>query len=883
MQAPYPLNPNGYTMPGNQPQQGPPMSALSDGSDHDPSLLALRRSQSDEQHFYTASPTTLDASSLSQRGAGSVVGLAQTAPNPHKYPRSSHGSQSEPFRSHPRLDTTHNTAHYRPTSASSYDSLNTSRQVQNGYVEEGFSLPQTFPSIVSLPAAKFNATQPSVQGGSSNLTNSSVLMSALESQTGYDSYAQHGLSGVDPSLIDAGSNPFPMSYWTNDGYGNSPRNTEDFVNLLLCDTAYPQTHSPGGLRQSSMSFGGNAFMEDDRLTGLNYDPIYGSGGLNISPQHPMALKNILDPADLHAILSSEKRKEVLELVHSRFNDHSPVSEQKGHIFAGDQDADGHVLSLRQMQLYIRSYWYHFHPQMPILHKPTFSADKAHNLLLIAVIAIGASCLDKMHGADLTAAGADLANFLAWHLRGEVFKDKDFTPPAQLWVFQTLLLLEVYEKMYSTRMLHERAHIHHGTTLTLMRRGPCLIVKPPLDSPPNENTGTGMNGEHHMNATNTPDKWWNHWVTNEATRRVAFAAFIVDSIHATMFGHQATMVAHEMKLALPCDESLWSAATSAEVAKKESDLRAKGVKSMTFFDGLKNTLKGKPVHTNSFGRTAIMAGLLSVTFHMNQRDVQIYHLGALKALGGKDVWRGPLTKAFDSWKQDFDSNMIKENNSIQYASARFDEENIFESRVVLHHLSHMAMHVDIVSCQIFAGARRLLGRTTLPADYEIAQKRIRGNWAPRASARHATFYAIKFLAQVLVPEVNGLYTANGSASVYSPRDDFLLNRPWVLYFAMLVVWCYGYALDGPLKEPPNFATAEEQQFDMTQYLTKFGNVQAPQDLGTMTGRNACLGLLYVLQKKFNKCRWQLLREAATLLGNCIDKLRGDEEKLGNERH
>ena len=706
-------------------------------------------------------------------------------------------------------------------------------------------------------------------------------MSTMDATGNYNNYSANGLPGLDTNMMDANANGYHVPYWDGDAYGSSPRNpTDDFVNMLFNEQTYPQNGSPGGPRHGSLSsFGATAFMEDfDSLSrsqyGLENEMLDGNGGPSIPQQHPMALKTILDPASLHAILSDEKRREILDLIKTRFTDYAPVSKQKDDLLHGNPDAEGHVLSLRQMQLYIRSYWYHFHPQMPILHKPTFSANNAQNLLLIAVVAIGASCLDKMHGSDMTEAGSDLSNFLAWHLRGEVFKHKDFSPPAQLWIFQTLLLLEVYEKMYSTRVLHERAHIHHGTTLTLMRRGSSLIGRSPLDSPPTETAGSETNNNAQIPASNTPEQWWNHWITNEATRRVAFAAYIIDSIHATMFGHQATMVAHEMKLALPCDESLWSATSSAEVAKREADFRAKGIKSMTFFDGLKSTLKGKPVQTNPFGRMAIMAGLLSVTWHMNQRDVQIHHLGALKALGGKDVWRGPLTKAFDSWKDDFDASMTKENISFTYSAAKFDEENIFESRTVLHHLSHMAMHVDVVSCQIFAGAGRLLGRTTLQTDYEIAQKRIRQNWAPRASARHATFYALKFLAQVLLPDSCGPYASPKVASTYSARDDYLLNRPWVLYYAILVVWSYGYALDGPIKDPPALGTTEEQYNDMRQYLAKFGSIQAPLDLGTMRDRNACLGLLYVLREKFDKCRWQLLREAAKLLDNCVDKLRGE---------
>ncbi|KAL9629958.1 MAG: hypothetical protein Q9164_006646, partial [Protoblastenia rupestris] len=641
-----------------------------------------------------------------------------------------------------------------------------------------------------------------------------------------------------------------MPYWNADGYSHSPRTTtEDFMRLLFNESSYPQSSSPGGPRQGSMSFGSTAFMEDyDSFSrgpyAFSHEPMNGHGGQNTPQQHPMALNNILDPVSLHAIPSDEKRKDILKLIQTCFIDAAPVLKQMKALLDGDWDAEGHVLSLRSMQLYIRSYWYHFHPQMPILHKPTFSADKAQNLLLIAVIAIGASCLDKMHGVDATEAGAELSNFLAWHLRGEIFKHSDFLPPAKLWIFQTLLLLEVYEKMYSTRTLHERAHIHHGTTLTLMRRGSSLIGRSALDSPPdsrNEHIGPSADDDPSAPVSSTPEQWWNHWITNEATRRVAFAAYIIDSIHATMFGHQATMVAHEMKLALPCDEQLWSATSSAEVAKIEANLRAEGVRSMTFFDGLKNTLKGKAVRTNPFGRTAIMAGLLSVTWHMNQRDVQIHHLGALKVLGGKDVWRGPLTKAFDSWKQDFDSSMSKENISLSYPAAKFDEENIFESRTVLHHLSHMAMHVDVVTCQIFAGAERLLGRTTLQSDYEIAQKRIRQNWAPKPSARHATFYALKFLTQVLLPDSGNSYASPAGFTTYSARDDFLLNRPWVLYYAMLVVWSYGYALDGPLKNPPTLSTLEEQTADMKRYLSRVGGIQAPLDLGNMKDRNACLGL------------------------------------------
>lgn len=880
-QESYHAGPGNLGLPAHQRMQSPGSSTMTGMTDYTTTNVPLKRSYSDEQ-YYPNVQNSFETGLMLKNAPSAPYDMPpkEAGPTPSKFARLQKANHSEAYRPRPPLNLRTDPNQGRPSSASSYDSLTVQNAItpghaQNGFAEEAF--PQDgFANPVNLPPPSYASVPAPLQTPNP--------VSSMDTTVGYDRFSNNGMTALEPGLMDSSNNAYSMPLWSGDPYGNVSRNTaDDFVKYLFSEQAYGQGLSPGGPRQESLSFDTTAFMEDINSTargpyGLSHEMLNRGADQHVVQQHPMALNSILDPASLHAILSDKKRSMVLNLIESRFTDKAPVAKQREDLFVGDVDAEGHVLSLRQMQLYVRSYWYHFHPQMPILHKPTFSADNAENLLLIAVIAIGASCLDKVHGADVTQAGADLSNFLVWHLRGEIFKHTDFSPPAQLWVFQSLLLLEVYEKMYSTRVLHERAHIHHGTTLTLMRRGSSLIGKSSLDSPPNEKTGTDNTTDPQGSATSTPEQWWTHWITNEATRRVAFAAYIIDSIHATMFGHQATMVAHEMKLALPCDEALWSATSSAEVAKKEADLRAKGVKTTTFFDGLKNTLKGKPVQTNAFGRMAIMAGLLSVTWHMNQRDVQIHHLGALRALGGKDVWRGPLTKAFDSWKLDFDSSMSKEKISLNYSAARLDEENIFESRTVLHHLSHMAMHVDVVNCQIFAGAGRLLGRTTLQSDYEIAQKRIRVNWAPRASARHATFYALKFLTQVLMPDASPPYASQTQSTPYSARDDFLLNRPWVLYYAALVVWSYGYALDGSLKNPPTLSTPDEQAFDMRQYLGKFGGIQAPPDLCNMRDRNACLGLLYVLRDRFRQCRWQLLHEAAILLGNCIEKLRGSDERL-----
>ncbi|KAL2867196.1 putative C2H2 finger domain protein [Aspergillus lucknowensis] len=612
---------------------------------------------------------------------------------------------------------------------------------------------------------------------------------------------------------------------------------------------------------------------------LMSDPTYGNFLNGIIPTHPMSVTSILDPGSPRAIMSEEKRQELLDLMSTRFNEaaYSAVAKRKDALMDGDIDEDSHVLSLSKMQTYIGSYWYHFHVQLPILHRPTFVADKAPNLLLLAVMAIGAATLDTIHGQEVTEAASELADFIMWHLRWEIFMEGDFRPPAKLWIFQALLLLEVYEKMYSTRALHERAHIHHDTTLTLMRRGSSLIGRNSFDSP--ASLRDDRQARSTTGSTMAPDfaaeESWTHWIKTEATRRVAFAAFVLDSSHATMFGHSAKMVAHELRLPLPCDEALWSATSATEVARVQASLHANGVRPVMFLDGLKRTLNGQRVRTNAFGRTILMAGLLSVSWHMNQRDLQVSSLGVAHALGGRDKWRSALLRAFDNWRRDFDealgqTGMTSFPNAYRGRYA-LDEDNVFESRDVLHGLAHMASHVDVVDCQIFAGARRLMGRSITPRDYNAAREKMVDRWATKASARDATFYALKFLSECLLDNHHGDPDLEGE--LYCGREDYLLNRPWVIYVAALVVWCYGYALDGPIADAPELATVAEQRQDMQAFLRRVGGVREPSDLENMKGRNRCLGLLMILRDGFANARWELLAEAASLLSSCIDKLGG----------
>lgn len=867
------------------PANSPQLYQAGPTPDYSPTPL-IYRSNSDE-HFYSEATAAMYETPKIDRQVDTLnydhnQGPKQASFGSYVSGRMQKSPSSDMHQSRSSTHTFTSPKSYDPSSASSASVISAQRQVSNSsryndQDHESYTQHQKFSPLLPSQAQGFP-----IISQSSNHIAQAGYNSPSTPVTPVDTVSSFDMSGpgcMDPYLIDPTGATAPIFCAP---HGVSPHTIADDFAAWLFNLQFSNNTATEDLHHGLVSTGVTNFMDDSGYRHLQYGIddgfLNGNHVQHFASHRTMAVESILEPTSPSVILSDEKRLQLLELIKKRFEetDEAPVQKQKEGLLRGDLNLAGHVLSLQMMKTYIGSYWYHFHPQLPILHQPTFSADTTQNLLLIAVIAVGASCLDRRHGSTITKAGQDLSDFLAWHLRMEIFKDKDFMPPTKLWVFQALLLLEVYEKMYSTRILHERAHIHHGTTLTLMRRGSSLLGRSALDSPLAVRNGKpGGVSTIGQAALSTPDQWWNHWITNEATRRVCFAAFIIDSIHATMFGHAATLVAHEMKMQLPCDEAAWSAPNSAEVNRIESNLRVNGIKPISFFEGLKLTLNNKTVRTNAFGRNALMAGLLSVSWHMNQKDVQVRYLAALKSLGGKDVWRGILTKAFDSWRDDFDQCIGKDAGT---PSSKIEEDIVLESRTVLHHLAHMAMHVDFVSCQIFAKAPKILGRKTLDVDYIIAQKRIREQWAPKPSARHATFHALKFLVEVLTPDSKNSKRSPGAGGIigildYSAKDDFLLNRPWVLYFAALTVWSYGYALDGQVRSILELATFEQQILDMRRFLDRVGGIHTPADLEHMRNRNGCMGLLCVLRDLLGNCRWELAHEAANLLSNCIGMLRG----------
>ncbi|KAI0467952.1 fungal-specific transcription factor domain-containing protein [Xylaria cf. heliscus] len=521
---------------------------------------------------------------------------------------------------------------------------------------------------------------------------------------------------------------------------------------------------------------------------------------------------------------------------------------------------------------VRLYWDSVSPRLPIVHQPTFSPARCPILLLLVIIALGAAQIHDQSPTNEHEEYKALADLIITSVRLEIL-DVGAVAPVDLWVAQALLLVEFYEKMCTTRKLHERGHMYHSVTLNLLRRGSPLIGKAGLESPPDDQSGVDPSTDDRV--------WWLRWAETEAMHRVVFAAFMMDIIHAAMFGHAADMAPHEIRLALPCDEALWSAPNHESVRQRESNLRMYGVERVFFLDGLKQALHGRVVRTHSFGRMIIMCGLLSVGWHLRHRETHLKWLDdAPNASETRDKWYQMLLRAFDDWKTSFD-DAIGSNGASSAEPSLSEQQSaangLIQSAAVLYHLAHISLYVDIIDCQVYAGAKRLIGRKVSSRDLANVNTRM-ASWAAQPLTRRAILHAFKLLHRILIDPRQkkiALIQEPGGNSLgaiqYSTRADSDPHRPWIMYYATLSIWSFAQALkgQGQITQPYYPSRMRRGLNTVPEYLSRIAKLS---ELDPATSATLCDGLLELLDVVYSlltQSHWALLQEACNRLVNCKD--------------
>ncbi|KHN94985.1 Zinc finger, C2H2 type domain containing protein [Metarhizium album ARSEF 1941] len=593
-------------------------------------------------------------------------------------------------------------------------------------------------------------------------------------------HGQHFFGSEAPSLGE----PAAIVAFQNVGYGNDDQLAQSNFAAWLFD---PQT-SCNDINVANLPFleGG---LESTFNSNIHYD------------YESLASLSPMDYASRHSDIPDDwitesRRRDLLFWFHI-FRKKQPRYEGSMPNLVQESGGDLPALNLDMMRDCLKEFWDAVSPRLPIVHQHTFSPNRCPIFLLLVMISLGAASLRSRDTTGQLREYGAFADVIICSVRWEILTSEDSSPPVRLWAAQALLLVELYEKLYSTRRLHERAHIYHPAFLTLLRRGSPLIGRTGSESPEEPEDARPDRPTPTSGIVLDSKTWWIRWAKTESMHRVVFAAFMLDTIHAAMFGHAADMAAHEIRLPLPCDDNLWTASSPDVVRQLDANFRMYGVKQVSFLDGLKAALHGKEVKTHSFGRMIVICGLLSLGWHLSHHET---HLKWLEIRGQSpethDNRRKLLLNALCSWKEFFDVAM---SDSVTDTPDHWPVPNgPINSASLLFHLAHISLHADIIDCQVYAGARRLLGRKVSTTDYTNAAKRM-SSWAKQSSTRRAILHAFKLLYHALVdPHPRRRYTPypDCPAVQYSIRNEMDPHRPWIMYYSVLAIWAFVQAVGRP---------------------------------------------------------------------------------------
>lgn len=529
----------------------------------------------------------------------------------------------------------------------------------------------------------------------------------------------------------------------------------------------------------------------------------------------------------------------------------------------------------QLERMLEIYWLVYHPQYPVLHRPTFSIEESHSLLLLAMIMIGAGLCNCSFSNETFVFHnpQKLAEEIAVPLRGLILSNCECRYPVSIYIIQSLLLLESFEISSTTRILHERSILYHGTKVQLLRRNSASVNR-------------------HRSF---PSGELKRWVELESIRRAYFMAFYLDILHATVYEYNNILNYYQIKLALPCEEALWECDNYENLSNGLIDLN-----SPMFIESLGKLLNGGEIKINGFGNRILFAGLISVLFQIQEN---IVYFSSITSLTTIDSWFKRILLAIDKWKFKNSCTGIHTSPMLYFPieiqeklppSLRFDDTRC---KFPLYHMSHIYASIRHQDLLIFAGvptASKIMN-FDISSNFNQARNRIEF-WSKSPGGRLCALHAYLFLFEILLSPFNEdiIYS-------YHPNADPYFHQKHVVLYTLLVLFAYNFSLYGPesiqassiydyipekedgyaylkrvrasLSKGPggNFQILfTNYNYDFSEILTKHAEF-----LPLIEEKNNLVGLLKIFFKSFRDSNWQLGREYARLIANCIQRCLGSE--------
>lgn len=494
----------------------------------------------------------------------------------------------------------------------------------------------------------------------------------------------------------------------------------------------------------------------------------------------------------------------------------------------------------RFSFFLQCYWDTFQPKFSILHRPSFSTETTEPLLLLAMVCVGSmySAYSALHSLrEKMSPEFKFCMQIIKPLRFVLFQHSEFKSPVKVWILQTLNLLEWCEKNHLLREMHERAHIHHGTTVQLLRRSPFLGGNPAVtNKAATSASDTGTSGGEDENSdgisdvedqVNSDRALFRKWVDSESMKRITFMTFYLDVIDYIKFRHNPQIPFFQLQLLnLPCDEEqLWNNeevnGSFQKVVKRQkklhrsSNILGRGVKDtnrirpgMNFLNAMKRVLKAQREKV-SFSRTSIfikniLIGGISSLMHQMQLSEFQNNFTAMLAPSDKkrnSIWKEILMKALDNCESELFSA-----SNVPSADSIFPTQLVRCKFPMFHLLQIIGLsdinHYDIA---IFGGSPRNMSVDATSKDQQLIQRKLHtiwnlGKWMESisdVSNARSVIHCYWLLWRILLAPMDesGEPTDPNWAQAWQADFDFF-DSMYAVSIATLVLWCYTFATCGP---------------------------------------------------------------------------------------
>ncbi|QLG71296.1 hypothetical protein HG535_0B03350 [Zygotorulaspora mrakii] len=595
------------------------------------------------------------------------------------------------------------------------------------------------------------------------------------------------------------------------------------------------------------------------------------------------------------------------------------------------------IPIENLQRSLLSFWFNFHPQYGLLHKPSFHVDQQPAILVLALIMIGASFL----GSESRKTTSDV---ICIPLRWIIFSNEDFQPPSKTYIIQSLLLLECYEKASTNRYLHERSYLHHGTTIQLLRRTPSLGGHPLRLKP-----------EERPDGIQDPQEVYRLWIDCEMLKRVALYAFYMDTTHAAVFGYANLFInCSQVQLMLPCSDIVWE---SYDLSYEKLLDHGFGKERMTFLSGLKEllsevieTLQRAAKHQpqlgatdvtikswdikSVLGRKVLLAGVISTMFQCQETNVDLFASMSRGSFGDEDhpnrslqdilsftinYWLFKVQKSYQDPDHCFIESVDSAEDSIEPtkgADVTLDHTNILgldgraRCKIPEYYMAQIMLRIFHHDYYIFGGAPWRMNVKTGEEEYALASKHILQFASDSSVGDVALVYSYQFLFEMFVDED----TLQVNADSYSPNSDYIITRPNTLALLTLLIWTCSFVLYGSevtlwnnkqhesvdsISTVDGTIYTKENELLKQTYIPKesfenhlirmysFLRIKPSSDVVTyhnsirekaallksIGGRNNLCGMMKHMRNIFAQSYWDLGREFSKLFDNCFERSLG----------